>query len=178
MADSSNQERREVWPSFETAARLYDLANTAFIASLVIGVAATVLLVWMGNVKEGYLRRDVAGAGERAAEAEARASEANARALEAKVALERFKAPRLLTPDQQQEVARKISSFRNTPFDMSVTVGDPEALTLVLLIGNALQSAGWKWVEWNHPTGPFMNVYTISDLPNIGQGGGIGTGAY
>ena len=43
MAES--QKGTEMWPSFDVASRLYDLANTAFIASLAIGVAATVLVV-------------------------------------------------------------------------------------------------------------------------------------
>ena len=58
IADSETQgrtERKSVWPSFETAARLQDAANIALIGALVIGVIATALVVWMGNVKEDYL---------------------------------------------------------------------------------------------------------------------------
>lgn len=36
-----------------------------------------------------------------------------------------------------------------------------------------LETAGWKWVDWNPPNGPFTQVYTFSgtDKPNIGQFG-------
>lgn len=51
-----------MWPSEATATLTYDVANFALIASLVLGVAATVLVVWMGDVKESYLRRSLAQA--------------------------------------------------------------------------------------------------------------------
>jgi hypothetical protein len=54
---------------------------------------------------------------------------------------------------------------------MSVIVGDPEATMLLLQIAPTLKNAGWSWVEWNHPNGPFMQVYSIPGKPNIGQGG-------
>lgn len=57
-----------MWPSEATAALIYDIANIVLIVGLVIGAVATVLIVWMGNVKEGYLKREVASAHERAAE--------------------------------------------------------------------------------------------------------------
>ncbi len=93
-----------MWPSAETASWLYDLANIGLIIGLVVGVVSTVLLVWMGNIKEEYLNRTIvkvnadaaqslaaakqaeanlAGANSRAEEAKAASAEANARAAEA-----------------------------------------------------------------------------------------------
>lgn len=66
-----------MWPSEEWASRLYNLANMFLIAGLAVGVISTVLVVWMGNVKEEYLNRDLAATNERAAEAEKRAAQAN-----------------------------------------------------------------------------------------------------
>jgi hypothetical protein len=43
-----------MWPSEEWASRLFDWANIGIICSLAVGVVSTVLLVWMGNVKEAY----------------------------------------------------------------------------------------------------------------------------
>jgi hypothetical protein len=72
-----------MWPSQQAAEWISDAANFALIASLVIGVIATVLVVWSGNKKEIYLKRDLAAAAARSAEANARASEADARAAQA-----------------------------------------------------------------------------------------------
>jgi hypothetical protein len=44
------------------------------IAGLVVGVVATVLIVWMGNVNEAYLKTDLSCANERAAACTPRSS--------------------------------------------------------------------------------------------------------
>jgi len=49
-----------MWPSEAIAARLYDIANIALIVVLIGGVIATSLVVWMGNVKEEYLKQHLA----------------------------------------------------------------------------------------------------------------------
>lgn len=79
-----------MWPSAPVAGRVYDLANVVLVISLVLGAASTVLVVWMGNVKEAYLRRDLAATGKAVAEADARAAAAN-------LELARIKTPRQLT---------------------------------------------------------------------------------
>jgi hypothetical protein len=101
MARKPNQ-GGNVWPSFELASRLYDLANIAFIVSLIVGVIATVLLVWMGNVKEGFLRRDVAQAGAPAAHANERAAALEKEAANARLETENLRSqlvPRRLKRD-------------------------------------------------------------------------------
>jgi hypothetical protein len=67
-----------MWPSAETASSLYDLANIGLIIGLVVGVVSTVLLVWMGNVKEGYLNRALADSRERTASLEKQSGESKA----------------------------------------------------------------------------------------------------
>ena len=43
-----------MWPSLEVASRVSDVANIALVCSLVVGVVATVLIVWAANVKESH----------------------------------------------------------------------------------------------------------------------------
>ena len=68
-----------MWPSRETAAFVYDIANWGLIAGLVVGAISTVLIVWMGNVKEGYLRGDLGDSNARAESAKSEAAKANER---------------------------------------------------------------------------------------------------
>jgi hypothetical protein len=63
-----------MWPSRETASLVSEVANWALIAGLVVGVVATVLIVWMGNVNEAYLKTDLSCANERAAACTPRSS--------------------------------------------------------------------------------------------------------
>jgi hypothetical protein len=66
MADSGNHGGMKMWPSEEFASRLYDWANVGLIGSLAVGVVSTALLVWMGNVKESYLKTDLGQTKEKA----------------------------------------------------------------------------------------------------------------
>lgn len=62
IAPNGNHVGMEIWPSREWSERLYDSANIALIVALVIGAFATVMIVWMGNKKEEYLKKDIAAA--------------------------------------------------------------------------------------------------------------------
>jgi len=55
-----------MWPSEYSASKLYELANLGLIVGLIIGVLSTVLIVWMGNIKESYLKISLAATNERA----------------------------------------------------------------------------------------------------------------
>jgi uncharacterized membrane-anchored protein YhcB (DUF1043 family) len=70
MADSPSQGGKRMWPSLKTAVLLYDLANIGLILGLILGVVSTVLVVWMGNVKEEHLNRELADSRERTASLE------------------------------------------------------------------------------------------------------------
>jgi hypothetical protein len=167
-----------MWPSLPVANHIADVANIFFIGSLVVGVAATVLIVWMSGVKEAYWEKDRTESAERVAslivqgdQLRKDTAEANARALESQLALEKFKAPRTLTPEQLNRVSERLKPFTAVRFDTSIIPGDPEAMGFLVQIASALEKGGWVWVEWNHPTGPLMNVYQLAGKPNIGQGG-------
>ncbi len=74
--------------------------------------------------------------------AEARIAEAEARALEAKLALEKFKAPRTLSKEQQDRIVAKLKPFIGQQVSFSV-YPDPESIALSRVIVSMLQSAGW-----------------------------------
>lgn len=142
-----------MWPSFETAVRLYDAANFSLVGALAVGVIATALVVWMGNVKEEYLRRDLADTNARAEEAKAASSGANARAAElekeaanARLETERIKeavAWRVISPENASELGKVLSA---TPGSVNLRYmdSDPEALFLAIQISQILSKANWK----------------------------------
>lgn len=150
-----------MWLSFKTAALVYDWANLLLIAALVAGAVATILVVWMGNVKESYLTRDIASANtesarahERAAQAEARAAEANKKAEEerlARVKIEEKLAPRRLTQEQQSSISQHMSSWAKLPGtdiaqSAAVFPSSPsfESAVLADQIAAVLQRARWN----------------------------------
>ena len=56
-----------MWPSLPVANQIADIANFFFIGSLVVGVVATVTIVWMTGVKEAHWDEDRRGSAERIA---------------------------------------------------------------------------------------------------------------
>jgi hypothetical protein len=231
IADSANQGGMSMWPSLGTAAWLYDVANFGLIIGLVVGVISTVLVVWMGNVKEEYLKRELANSrertaslekqsgeskiaiakanadsaqslatakqaeanlaeansraeearadaarayarsdeakaesaksfekaseaqshlaqsNERAAQANERAAQAEQKAAEAKLELEKFKAPRFLSPQEQQLIVSKISKFAGQEYLVTTFWDLKEPLGFSNQLHQTLIAAGWKYIE-------------------------------
>ncbi len=85
--------------------------------------------------------------------------------------LEKLKQPRVFSLVQISSLADKLRPFANTRFDMAVIPSDPEAVVFMSHIAAMLEKAGWTWVAYGHPGGPFMTVYTMDGKPNIGQQG-------
>ena len=150
-----------MWPSLKTAIWLYDASNIGLIIGLVIGVVSTVLVVWMGNVKEEYLNRELAFSRERTAtlekqsyelkvavsDADARAAEANEKAEKerlARIRLEEDLAWRRLTKDDQKIVASRLAKFYGQVVTLWYGAGDKEAETLAWELATSLNSAKWK----------------------------------
>jgi hypothetical protein len=115
-----------MWPfsdmSLEAASWWSDAANLVLVGSLVAGVLSTFAIVRLGNVKEHHwdtAREDarirVAALDAETEKAKAASAEANARALEAQVALEQFKAPRSMSPEQRQRLVRSMSKWKRLP---------------------------------------------------------------
>jgi hypothetical protein len=88
------------------------------------------------------------------AQAKAKAAEADARAAEASLALEKFKAPRSLTPAQLDQLTEALSSYAGVPFDFSIQPS-AETIDLMTQIGGALKKAGLRW-EPNKTPVPFL----------------------
>jgi multidrug efflux pump subunit AcrA (membrane-fusion protein) len=75
MTNSSKQGGMRMWPSVEAASWIYDIANTGLIIGLVLGVVCTVLVIWMGNIKEEHLNRALADSRLRTASLEKQSAE-------------------------------------------------------------------------------------------------------
>jgi hypothetical protein len=147
--------------SFETASFVYKWANWCLLASLVIGVISTYLIVSMGNIKEEYLSRDLAAMHERAANAE--------------LELAKIRTPRTLTLEQQESIAASLKQFSGTSFDVASDT-DKEAVDFAGQIEDTLAKAGWKQVEW---TGgaiirPGFNKFRIGQAIEIGISAQVG----
>jgi hypothetical protein len=164
----------------ETAVRLFDGANILLIVALVAGVVATFIVVWMGNIKEEYSNRDIAEsneraakakldsavaleqaskanehlaeANERAAHANERAAQAEKQAAEAKLALEKFRAPRVLTTQDQRLIVSEISKFAGQEYQVTTFWDLNEPLAFANQLHNALQAAKWKFVPQERGT--------------------------
>jgi hypothetical protein len=126
-------------------------------------------LVELGNVAE-EARRETARLSAEAetarasiAEANARAAEASARAVEAQLALEKFKAPRTLSLEQQAKIIGEMKQFSGTPFVLGVFI-EPEAIALLTQVDEILIAAGWVEQEWKASA----IVYSREGKPNVG----------
>ena len=140
-----------MWPSEESASRLYDLANWGLIAGLVVGVVSTILLVWMGNIKEAYLRDHLAHTNERAASAGATAAK-----LEVELSKQRevtAKAQEMLLTVTKRQGARYIPRGALSSLLQGKALGeikvlyqpdDTEAFQFALSLVSELGAGGWK----------------------------------
>jgi hypothetical protein len=81
---------------------------------------------------------------------EEQAGQANARAEEAALELAKFKAPRILSLEQQEKIAVKLKLFAGKQFDIALNV-EPEPQNFLIQIENILQTAGWIEIDWNAP---------------------------
>jgi hypothetical protein len=145
-------------------------------AMVVIGVAAELLGDWFSEPLQKRLddarRLEIAQLtteGQRlskeAESAKAAIADANARTAEAQAELARFKAPRVLSAEQQGRIVDKLRVFSGTRFDGSIgPKGDVEPLFAMRFIATSLASAGWIQVPW---TGS-GETYTEAPLPALG----------
>jgi hypothetical protein len=156
-----------MWPSEKTASSLYDFANIGLIIGLGVGIVATVLVVWMGGVKERYLQQHLADTNERAAQANERASKADERAAQANLELAKLKTPRSLTAEQQARISEALKPFGKKQFDVAISVMD-EPKTLLPMIESALRHAGWQEIDWKGNGNIAEIGYTREGLPIVG----------
>lgn len=76
-------------------------------------------------------------------------ADANTRALDAQLALEKFKAPRVLTPEQKLTISERLKAFESTKYDGGIAPGDAEAALLLVAIENVLAGAKWNEINWD-----------------------------
>jgi hypothetical protein len=126
-----------MWPSPGTASLWYDIANIVLVVSLGLGVAATVVSVWMGKVQDRYLRRELSDAATVAAEA-------NKRAAEATLELAKYRAPRTLTPSQRESFIRAMAPFKGQSVSVGAIPVTGEGGAFGVEIVNALNEAGLR----------------------------------
>jgi hypothetical protein len=166
-----------MWPSLPVANHVADVANILFIGSLVVGVVSTVLIVWMSGVKEAYWEKDRTEAVERIASLAVQGdqlrkdtAEANARALEARLELEKFKAPRTLSVEQQARISEKMKPFAGAKFDGAWSSLDAEIDFFFTSLEEALKQAGLQSVSFTG-TG---NIYGRDTGSAVGMANALG----
>jgi hypothetical protein len=92
----------------------------------------------------------IASLEEEAAAAKAAIAMADARAVEAQLALEKFKAPRTLTLEQQARITAAVTAYAGQEYTLSVAAGS-EAENLLCAIDAALTAAEWKRIPGSYP---------------------------
>lgn len=177
---TSGQGEKHMSISFETAALVQDVANWVLIGTLFVGVVATYLIVWMGNIKEEYFSQSIASANAEAARAKEGAARALQGASEANVAAEKLRVEaeqaRLETEKikatvqwreiPQDKIDKLTSLLAKNPSGCQIqyVANDPEAFALALRYTTAFKKAGWKAAMFSvtHPT-ILMVGFFISD---------------
>lgn len=130
-----------------------DRANIGIIIAAVLGVISTTLAIWTGNVKEDFLKRDLADANTRAEEGKAEASRASEEAAkltkeaeEARLETERLK-KQLAWRDVTSKQAEALRmALQKTPIEVTVfwIAGDAEGSAFARRLAEVLLSAGSK----------------------------------
>jgi len=154
-----------MWPSEELASRIYDWANWGLVVGLVIGIIATVLVVWMGNVKETYLQRHLSETNEQSQKLEESnltlagnvailqkdASEQQERAATAEKDLlelrEKIK-DRHLSDKQKTDLIAALKAGPKGSLILECLGGPPEICSFADEISHVLTSAGWTIKEF------------------------------
>ncbi|MGC1777091.1 MAG: hypothetical protein WBB34_04040 [Xanthobacteraceae bacterium] len=156
MAPAGNQKGMRMWPSLPLANRIADIANLFFIASLVVGVVSTIVIVRMTGVKERYWDADRTASAEKIATLTTQGeqlrkdtAEANARAAEAQLALERYKAPRIILEEDRPKLIAALVNFAGTKAAIYVLGDGPEPNALAASLQNTLSRALWDVATWN-----------------------------
>lgn len=171
---SNSNRKNRMWPSFETAACIQNYANGFLILALFVGVVATFLVVWMGNVKEDYLRRDIALGNDEAAKAKESASKANERtaALENETAQAKLETERIKAIVQWRELPKEATDKLRIALakhpaaaQIQYVANDPEAFAFALRVTTAFKKAGWQAAMFSisHPTMLMVGLFIADE---------------
>jgi len=160
IAPNGNHVGMEIWPSREWSEWLYDSANIALIVALVVGAFATVMIVWMGNKKEEYLKRDVAAAQLRGDEAIAKSESDRLERVKIEQEMLKQLRPRDLSKQQVDDLVSALKGKINKKLSVH-TLTDSEASSFGFAIMHALTKAGIEF-DWIRPTAE-KNVFPVPD---------------
>jgi len=122
-----------MWPSEELANHLYDWANIGLIISLVVGIVSTIGIVWTGNVKERYLRTQLADT-----------QKETAQALREAEKLRSESQPRRLTGAQRDKLRDLLKAYQLVPIGVVSKLMDTESMDFADDLASALGDAGWE----------------------------------
>lgn len=151
---------------------LFNWSNLVLIIGAAMVLIGTIGAITMSSVREYFADLRLSD-NERATKnaiaesdvAKASAATANARALEARLELEKYKAGRTLTAEQQKSIESALRAFSGTAFDAAVgPMGDPEPIVFLRILEPVLVNAGWKPMRWS---GGGIE-YTEAGMPAIG----------
>lgn len=130
-----------MWPSEKLASILYNWANAVLIVGLVVGAISTVLITWMGNVKEAYLRRDLAALEIGVANARKAQAEAERALLELQ---ERIR-PRNLSEKQATDFVEALRELPGGTVDLGFSgSGGDESFNFAKTFVPLFKQAGWR----------------------------------
>lgn len=158
IADKRIHAGKPMWPSLQTADWLFSAPNIALIVGLALTVVATIGAVWMANVRDGYLKRELSEANTRIAESAVRievsraeAASASARAMAAQLELTKLKLPRTLDDAQSVYLIGILKPFAGLSIFMRASAADAEAVGLASQLRSILAMAGWNVLIWGAP---------------------------
>jgi hypothetical protein len=141
------------------ADRLFAVSNAVLIIGAAMVLIGTIGAIVLSGIREQFSNARLSDNETKTAQAIAEsdtakkgAAEANARALEAQLALEKFKAPRVLTDEEIQVIAEKLKSFSGQEFQIITYWEMQEPLAFANQIYAALDRAGWKYIKLERAT--------------------------
>jgi hypothetical protein len=136
------------------ADRLFTISNAVLILGAAMVLIGTIGAIVLSGVREQFSNARISENETKTAQeiaesdtAKKGAAEANARALEAQLALERFKAPRVLTDAEAQKIAEKLKPYSGQEFQIVTYWDMKEPLAFANEIYKPLVLAGWKYIK-------------------------------
>jgi hypothetical protein len=161
--------RRMSSPSLETASRIADWANVFFIASLVVGVVSTILIVWMANVKEEHWNELRRKSDEKIAEANERAAQLEKQAADARLELMQLQNPRMIFPDK---LAAGLAGKPTAKVEIWYVSECSDCHWLATWLAGGLLAAGWEIDQGKPlPIPPATSGIDTSGAPAAAKGG-------
>jgi hypothetical protein len=97
-------------------------------------------------------------------------ADANARAAEAKLELEKFRAPRTLSPEQSARLTKALRPFSGVKFDGAWSSLEGEIDFFFTSLEDALKQAGWESISFN---GPGL-IYGCAGRSSVGMANAAG----